>query len=215
MHKRTGSILLHEIENVTEKTFDFCEALCRISISRYIGQCPVRCSPGLQTIKMLALSWHIVSGIQTPAPTIRAPKLQCRNNGWALKWYCILIFTAPLPVTEPFIGKGWARAGPTAHCSRNKTRHKTSSLLFTLLKHGTMTRLFVTIIGHTGAGMQSGLPLLLSINSGVRREGGREGSTKGWPRNELNIVKLVTRHWASPHHRSPISSKNVTRCNKN
>ena len=42
----------------------------------------------------------------------------------------------------------------------------------------TMTRLFVTIIGHAGAGMQNGLPLLLSINSGARREGGREGDTK-------------------------------------
>lgn len=62
----------------------------------------------------------------------------------------------------------------------------------------TMTRLFVTIIGHAGAGMQNGLPLLLSINSGARREGGREGDTKCWPRSELNIVKLVTRHWAFP-----------------
>ena len=95
MHKRTGSILFHEIENVTEKTFDFCEALWRISISRYIGQCPVRCSPGLQTIKMLALSWHIVSGIQTPAPTIRAPKLQCRNNGWVKMILHINIYCPP------------------------------------------------------------------------------------------------------------------------
>ena len=76
----------------------------------------------------------------------------------------INIYYCPLPVTEPFIGKGWARAGPTAHCSRNKTRHKTSSLLFTLLQHGTMTRLFVTIIGHTGTGMQSAeLPPLVII----------------------------------------------------
>ena len=51
--------------------------------------------------------------------------------------------------------------------------------------------------------VQSCLPLLLSINSGARREGGREGSTKCWPRNELNIVKLVTRHWAFPRHCSP------------
>ena len=147
------------------------------------------------------------------------PELQNYNAEIMVRFKIILhinichLLPPSLPVTEPFIGKGWARAGPTAQCSRNKTRHKTSSLLFTLLKHGTMTRLFVTSIGHKEAGMQDCLPLLLSINSGARREGGREGGTQC-------LTPEWTKHCKTSHPTlsvSPplLSSKNVTRCNKN
>lgn len=97
-----------------------------------------------------------------------------------LKLYCILIFTiyCPLPPCHGAIHRKGLGRGRT-HSSMLTQQQNQAQNVFIII-HTPQTRNNDTAFCRDHrtqgeAGMQDCLPLLLSINSGARREGGREG----------------------------------------
>ena len=131
---------MHETENVTEKTFDFCEALCRISISRYIGRTVLAAVLACKPSKC----WHYHDTSCQQSKRRPRPGLQNYNAEIMVGFKMIMhnnIYCLPPPVTEPFIGKGWARAEPSHNSML--TQQNQAQNVFIVIHTPPLTRLFV------------------------------------------------------------------------
>ena len=120
-----------------------------------------------------------------------------------LKLYCILIFTidCPLPPCHGAIHRKGLGQGRT-HSSLLTQQNQAQNVF--IIIHTPPTRHNDTAFCHdhrTQGGRNAGLPgspcYYLSIAGPGEKEEGR-AAPRVWPRSELNIVKLVTRHWAVP-----------------